>query len=91
MSVTQHRAPRQGLARRGDVADRVRELERMVEELGHVRVEGHGASSWAPTGTPSGMTRDQALRTISEKFRGKSPSFFMISIDPPDCHFVAKP
>ena len=37
------------------------------------------------------LIRNHALRAISEKFRGKSASFSITSIEPADRHFAAKP
>jgi hypothetical protein len=72
MSSTRREALRQGLARRGDVVNRVRELERIVDELGDVRVEGRGASSWVPARTPTGMTREQAVALTAAMYPGES-------------------
>jgi hypothetical protein len=71
MSITRRETPREGLARRGDVAGRVSELERMVEELGHGRVEAAGAS-WTPARTPTGLTREHAVALTAAMYPGES-------------------
>src|SRR5882724_3100075 len=41
--------------------------------------------------TSSPANFGSTLRATSEKFRGRSPSFFTTSIEPADRHFTAKP
>jgi len=72
MSTTRRETPRQGLVRRGDVADRVGELERLVQELGRARVDGSASSAWTPAHTPSAMTRDHAVALTAAMYPGES-------------------
>src|SRR5207302_3575605 len=72
MPITRREPSRQGLAWRGDAANRLNDLERMVADLGHVRSEATCPSSWAPAHAPSAMTRERAMALTAAMYPGES-------------------